>query len=114
MVVRHSMGYKFLSCSGELVRSFEAEANTNEICLHPNDSNVFIAAESSFGAVTHFDLRTPTGTITSSDGKRREPTSSSLLILEIREFGRYNGNVCIKTCSLTIAFFLEDNGDHKL
>ena len=46
--------------SGEVLRTFEAEANTNEICLHPDDSNVFIAAESSFGAVTQFDLRTPT------------------------------------------------------
>ena len=46
--------------SGEVLRSFEAEANTNEICLHPEDSNIFIAAESSFGAVTQFDLRTPT------------------------------------------------------
>ena len=54
---------KPISYSGELVRSFEAEANTNEICLHPEDNNIFIAAESSFGEVTLFDLRTPTGTL---------------------------------------------------
>ena len=56
-------------CSGEVVRSFEAEANTNEVCLHPEDNNVFIVAESSFGAVTQFDLRTPAGMM-SSDSKQ--------------------------------------------
>jgi hypothetical protein len=49
--------------SGEVLRSFEAEANTNEMCFHPEDNNIFLAAESSFGAVTQFDLRSPTGIV---------------------------------------------------
>ncbi|XP_028396002.1 DDB1- and CUL4-associated factor 5-like [Dendronephthya gigantea] len=46
--------------SGELVRSFDAEANTNEICFHPEDNNIFIAAEATFGELTLFDIRAPT------------------------------------------------------
>jgi hypothetical protein len=77
LFVQRSKSYTFTvwlnysRCSGEVVRSFEAEANTNEVCLHPEDNNVFIAAESSFGAVTQFDLRTPAGMI-SSDNKQRD------------------------------------------
>jgi hypothetical protein len=77
LFVQRSKSYTFTvwlnysRCSGEVVRSFEAEANTNELCLHPEDNNVFIAAESSFGAVTQFDLRTPAGMI-SSDSKQRD------------------------------------------
>lgn len=62
------MMHKYLSVtfccdpsSGEVFRRFEVEANTNEISFHPEDNNVFIVAESSFGAVTQFDFRTPTG-----------------------------------------------------
>lgn len=51
-------------CRGELLNCYDAEANTNEICFHPESSDIFIAAESSFGQVTLFDMRTPTGITT--------------------------------------------------